>query len=98
VRECPRRILSLAKVAVQRQTQRRPGVGLSRSKVAAGLAISDMDRATEFHEAKLSLSVGIGSGNNVLGLVDRTGWLVAMIGGYLDAPIPETERAAGGRA
>src|SRR5215208_5357273 len=32
------------------------------------------------------------------GLMDRTDWLVSMIGPFLDAPIPETERAAGGRA
>jgi pimeloyl-ACP methyl ester carboxylesterase len=32
------------------------------------------------------------------GLMDRADWLVAMIGPFLDAPIPETERAAGGGA
>ena len=32
------------------------------------------------------------------GLMDRTDWLVSMIGGFLDAPIPERERAAGGGA
>ena len=40
-------------------------MGLSRDKVAAGLAISDMDRAREFYEGKLGLSVGINSGDNV---------------------------------
>jgi catechol 2,3-dioxygenase-like lactoylglutathione lyase family enzyme len=40
-------------------------MGLSRYKVAAGLAISDMDRAREFYEGKLGLSVGINSGDNV---------------------------------
>jgi pimeloyl-ACP methyl ester carboxylesterase len=32
------------------------------------------------------------------GLMDRTDWLVSMIGPFLDAPIPERERAAGGGA
>jgi catechol 2,3-dioxygenase-like lactoylglutathione lyase family enzyme len=40
-------------------------MSLSRYKVAAGLAISDMDRAREFYEGKLGLSVGINSGDNV---------------------------------
>jgi catechol 2,3-dioxygenase-like lactoylglutathione lyase family enzyme len=40
-------------------------MGLSRYKVAAGLAISDMDSAREFYEGKLGLSVGIDSGDNV---------------------------------
>ena len=40
-------------------------MGLSRYKVAAGLAISDMDRAREFYEGRLGLSVGINSGDNV---------------------------------
>ena len=40
-------------------------MGLSRYKVAAGLAISDMDRARGFYEGKLGLSVGINSGDNV---------------------------------
>jgi catechol 2,3-dioxygenase-like lactoylglutathione lyase family enzyme len=40
-------------------------MGLSRYKVAAGLAVSDMDRAREFYEEKLGLSVGIDSGDNV---------------------------------
>ena len=40
-------------------------MGLSRYKVAAGLAVSDMDRAREFYEGKLGLSVGIDSGDNV---------------------------------
>ena len=30
------------------------------------------------------------------GLLDRADWLGSMIGGFLDAPMPETERAAGG--
>ncbi|MDQ4043119.1 MAG: VOC family protein, partial [Actinomycetota bacterium] len=41
------------------------GMGLSRYKVGAGLAVSDMDRAREFYEGKLGLSVGIDSGDNV---------------------------------
>ena len=40
-------------------------MGLSKYKVAAGLAVSDMDRAREFYEGKLDLSVGIDSGDNV---------------------------------
>ena len=37
----------------------------------------------------------IPSGSAVL---DRADWLVAMIGGFLDAPMPETERTAEGGA
>ena len=40
-------------------------MGLSNYKVGAGLAVSDMDRAREFYEGKLGLSVGINSGDNV---------------------------------
>jgi catechol 2,3-dioxygenase-like lactoylglutathione lyase family enzyme len=40
-------------------------MGLSRYKVAAAVAVSDMDRAREFYEGKLGLSVGIDSGDNV---------------------------------
>ena len=40
-------------------------MGLSRYKVGAGLAVSDMARAREFYEGKLGLSVGIDSGDNV---------------------------------
>lgn len=40
-------------------------MGLSRYKVAAAIAVSDMDRAREFYEGKLGLSVGIDSGDNV---------------------------------
>ena len=40
-------------------------MGLSMYKVGAGLAVSDMDRAREFYEAKLGLSVSIDSGDNV---------------------------------
>jgi pimeloyl-ACP methyl ester carboxylesterase len=32
------------------------------------------------------------------GLLDRADWLASMIGGFLEAPIPETEREAGGGA
>ena len=38
---------------------------LSEYKVVAGLAVSDMDRAREFYEGKLGLSVGIDSSDNV---------------------------------
>jgi len=40
-------------------------MGLSRYKVGAGLAVSDMDRARKFYEGKLGLSVSIDSGDNV---------------------------------
>ena len=40
-------------------------MGLSRYRVGAGLAVSDMDRAREFYEGKLGLLVGIDSGDNV---------------------------------
>jgi catechol 2,3-dioxygenase-like lactoylglutathione lyase family enzyme len=40
-------------------------MSLSKYKVAAGLAVSDMDRAREFYEGKLGLSVGIDSGDNL---------------------------------
>jgi catechol 2,3-dioxygenase-like lactoylglutathione lyase family enzyme len=40
-------------------------MGLSEYKVAAGLAVSDMDRAREFYEGKLGLLVGIDSGDNL---------------------------------
>jgi catechol 2,3-dioxygenase-like lactoylglutathione lyase family enzyme len=38
---------------------------LSEYKVVAGLAVSDMERAREFYEGKLGLSVAIDSGDNV---------------------------------
>jgi len=40
-------------------------MGLSEYKVAAALAVSDLERAREFYEGKLGLSVSIDSGNNV---------------------------------
>jgi catechol 2,3-dioxygenase-like lactoylglutathione lyase family enzyme len=40
-------------------------MGLSRYKVGAGLAVSDMNRAREFYEGKLGLSVSIDSADNV---------------------------------
>ena len=40
-------------------------MGLSRYKVVAGLAVSDMERAREFYQARLGLSVGIDSGDNL---------------------------------
>ena len=40
-------------------------MSLNEYKVVAGLAVSDMDRAREFYEGKLGLSVGIDSGDNV---------------------------------
>jgi catechol 2,3-dioxygenase-like lactoylglutathione lyase family enzyme len=40
-------------------------MGLSRYKVAAAVAVSDMDRAREFYEGKLGLTVSIDSGDNL---------------------------------
>jgi catechol 2,3-dioxygenase-like lactoylglutathione lyase family enzyme len=40
-------------------------MGLSRYKVAAAIAVSNMDRARKFYEGKLGLSVGIDSGDNL---------------------------------
>jgi catechol 2,3-dioxygenase-like lactoylglutathione lyase family enzyme len=40
-------------------------MGLSRYKVAAAVAVSNMDRARGFYEGKLGLSVGIDSGDNL---------------------------------
>jgi catechol 2,3-dioxygenase-like lactoylglutathione lyase family enzyme len=40
-------------------------MSLSEYKVVVGLAVSDMDRAREFYEGKLGLSVGIDSGDNL---------------------------------
>src|SRR5919199_3194299 len=40
-------------------------MGLSEYRVAAAVAVSDLDRAREFYEGKLGLSVSIDSGNNV---------------------------------
>jgi catechol 2,3-dioxygenase-like lactoylglutathione lyase family enzyme len=40
-------------------------MGLNKYKVAAGIAVSDMDRAREFYEGKLGLSVGTDSGDNL---------------------------------
>ena len=40
-------------------------MGLSKYRVAAGVAVSDMYRARAFYEGKLGLSVGIDSGDNL---------------------------------
>jgi hypothetical protein len=40
-------------------------MSLSRYKVATGVAVSDMDRASEFYEGKLGLLVSIDSGGNL---------------------------------
>jgi pimeloyl-ACP methyl ester carboxylesterase len=37
-------------------------------------------------------------GTTHVGLVERTDWLVSMIEAFLNAPMPEAERVAGGRA
>ena len=40
-------------------------MGLSEYKVAAAVAVSDMDRSREFYEEKLGFLVGIDSGDNL---------------------------------
>ena len=40
-------------------------MGLSKYKVAAAIAVSDMESTREFYEGKLGLSVGIASGDNL---------------------------------
>jgi catechol 2,3-dioxygenase-like lactoylglutathione lyase family enzyme len=40
-------------------------MGLSRYKVAAAVAVTDMNRAREFYEGKLGLTVSIDSGDNL---------------------------------
>jgi catechol 2,3-dioxygenase-like lactoylglutathione lyase family enzyme len=64
VKKCDTGILSLPNVGWDTDPEE-ARMGLSRYKVAAGLAVSDMDRAREFYEGKLGLSVGIDSGDNV---------------------------------
>jgi catechol 2,3-dioxygenase-like lactoylglutathione lyase family enzyme len=64
VKECVTGILSLPNVGWDTDPEE-ARMGLSRYKVAAGLAVSHMDRAREFYEGKLGLSVGIDSGDNV---------------------------------
>jgi catechol 2,3-dioxygenase-like lactoylglutathione lyase family enzyme len=58
------RILTLSNVHAATESEE-ARMGLSRYRVGAGLAVSDMDRAREFYEGKLGLSVGIDSGDNV---------------------------------
>src|SRR5215216_3817766 len=62
--ECYTGILSLANVGWDTNSEE-ARMGLSRYKVAAGIAVSDMDRARDFYEVKLGLSVHIDSGDNV---------------------------------
>src|SRR5918997_2284764 len=62
--ECVTGILSMPSVG-QGTDVEEARMGLSRYKVGAGLAVSDIDRAREFYEGKLGLSVGIDSGDNV---------------------------------
>src|ERR687893_569985 len=62
--ECVTGILSMPSVGSGTDSEE-ARMGLSRYKVGAGLAVSDMDRAREFYEGKLGLSVGIDSGDNV---------------------------------
>jgi hypothetical protein len=64
MKECVMGILSLPNVGWETDSEE-ARMGLSRYKVAAGLAVSDMDRAREFYEGRLGLLVGIDSGDNV---------------------------------
>jgi len=57
-------ILTLPNVAQDAKSEE-ARMGLSRYKVAAAVAVSDMDRARDFYEEKLGLSVSIDSGDNV---------------------------------
>ncbi len=62
--KCVTRIISLLSAGWDAETEE-TRMSLSRYKVGAGLAVSDMDRARKFYEEKLGLSVSIDSGNNV---------------------------------
>jgi hypothetical protein len=62
--ECYTGILSLASISWHTNSEE-ARMGLSRYKGAAGVAVSDMERARNFYEEKLGLSVGIDSGDNV---------------------------------
>jgi len=64
VEECVTGILSLPNVGWDSDSEEAQ-MSLSKYKVAAGVAVSDMDRAREFYEGKLGLSVGIDSGDNL---------------------------------
>jgi catechol 2,3-dioxygenase-like lactoylglutathione lyase family enzyme len=64
MKECVMGILSMPNVGWETDSEE-ARMGLSRYKVAAGLAVSDMDRAREFYEGRLGLLVGIDSGDNV---------------------------------
>jgi catechol 2,3-dioxygenase-like lactoylglutathione lyase family enzyme len=57
-------ILSMSSVASGSDSEE-ARMGLSKYKVGAGLAVSDMDRARKFYEGKLGLSANIDSGDNV---------------------------------
>ena len=56
--------LSLPSVGWDTQSEE-AWMGLSRYKVAAAVAVSDLERAREFYEGKLGLSVSIDSGDNL---------------------------------
>ncbi len=56
--------LSLPSVGWDTQSEE-AWMGLSRYKVAAAVAVSVIDRAREFYEGKLGLSVSIDSGDNL---------------------------------
>ena len=63
-KECVTGILSLPGVGWNTESEE-ARMGLSRYKVAAAIAVSNMDRARKFYEGKLGLSVGIDSGDNL---------------------------------
>jgi catechol 2,3-dioxygenase-like lactoylglutathione lyase family enzyme len=58
-------ILSLSHVGGHTTESEEGNMGLSRYKVVAGLAASDLDRARAFYEGKLGLTAGIDSADNV---------------------------------
>ena len=60
-------------------------MGLSEYKVAAGLAVFNMDRTREFYEGKLGLSVGIGSNDNLAVPIRR---------GNSERPVVDGERGS----
>ena len=57
--------LTMPSVGWDTQSSKEAWMSLSRYKVAAAVAVSDLGRAREFYEGKLGLSVGIDSGDNL---------------------------------
>ena len=60
-------------------------MGLSEYKVAAGHAVSNMDRTREFYKGKLGFSVGIGSNDNLAVPIRR---------GNSERPVVDGERGS----